>query len=146
MNQHSGALTEAIMTAAKSPTGLRTDSLPGWSSHRVGDMAGKLVRQGKLFKAKISHKVVRYFDTEAAALALTSTKAAPVSIRKRLAPYSAWDGIKCEISEDMIQRLPSPPAHRYVVKPNEEVPPCFRSLKPGQYIAEAPAWVRAVTT
>lgn len=142
-NQHSGDLTAAIMAAAKSPTGLRTDSLQGYSTHQVSKAACKLCDEGKLHRAKISHKVVRYFDTEAAAKALT-TVTPTVSIRKRLVPHSAWSDLApAIIPKDLpIIECPSPPQHRYETKECDYKP--FSSLKPGQYVAPASKWVEAV--
>lgn len=143
MNQYTGDLTAAILAAAKSPAGLRTSAIPGYSSHQVADLAGKMVRAGQLFRAKISHKVVRYFDSEAAAKALTTTKPS-VSIRKRLSPHSAWDDVApAKLPEDIrVIECPSPPQHRYETA---DAPPCFSSLRPGQYLDSKPkAWVAAV--
>ena len=143
MNQHTGDLTAAIMAAAKSPTGCRTDSIPGYSTLQVGRMVQKMCARGELFVAKLSHRNARYFSTEAAAKALNAVTPT-VSIRKRLVPHSAWSDLAPAIIPDNLPIIecPSPPQHRYETKECDHQP--FSSLKPGQYVAPASKWVEAV--
>lgn len=143
-NQHSGNLTAAIMAAAKSPTGLRTDSIPGYSTLQVGRMVQKMCARGELFIAKISHRNARYFDNEAAAKALTMKSAGVgVKVRDRLVKHSAWASLPPpDLSGLPVTECPSPPQHRYETKEVEY--PSFSALKPGQYIAPASRWVEAV--
>jgi hypothetical protein len=143
-NQHAGDLTAAIMAAAKSPTGMRTDNIPGFTTLQVGRMAQKLVARGVLFVAKISHRNARYFDNEATAKALTSkTAGAGVMVRDRIVKHSAWASLPPpDLSGLPVTECPSPPQHRYETNVVEY--PSFSALKPGQYIAPASRWVEAV--
>lgn len=144
MNQHSGDLKSSILAAAKRPGGATTADIHGYERQQVADMAGKLARKGLIYRGKAGHRTLRFFDTQAAAEAFASAAKPGVSIRNRLVPHSAWEGVECVIDEDMIQRLPAPPEHRFVVQP-DEVPPCFSSLRPGQYLdAQPKPWVEAV--
>lgn len=145
MNQHTGNLTAAIMAAAKSPTGLRTDNIPGYTTGQVGRVVQKLCARGELFVAKLSHRNARYFSTEEAAKALTTAKDAPVSIRKRLSPHSAWADIPAaNLGEIEVTECPSYEDDRFKPEPEDVSWKLFSACKPGEYIAPPSSWAAAV--
>ena len=53
----------AIEAASKQPNGMDTTKMKGFTVLEIAHMAQKLCAAGTLHRAKLSHKVVRYFDT-----------------------------------------------------------------------------------
>jgi len=145
MNQYDGSLTAAILKAAARPNGVATNEIDGYTVAQVGRVIDKLKTKGQLFVAKLSHRSARYYADEATAKANTPAPQPAVTVRSRLVPHSAWDDLAPAILPKGIRvtKCPSPPESRYVV---DTAPPCFSSLRPGQYIDQAPKpWVEAAT-
>jgi len=138
MNQYDGALTAAILAAASSPEGVATNEIPGYTVAQVGRVIDKLKTKKQLFTAKISHRSARYFTTEAAARAVGPAKletAAPVTVRQRLVPHSAWHQTEAVIDESKVNRYPTPP-DRFAI--SGDVPSVINS-------AQARPWAKAAT-
>ena len=75
-NSDNTALQDNLLRLAAARSGFATSEVDGHTSKQVGPVAEALVRAGKLHRAKISHRVIRYFASEAQASAFTSTSAA----------------------------------------------------------------------
>ena len=56
-------ITTAIVQASQQPNGLDTTKLTGYTARDAGYQVQKMCKEGQLHKAKLSHRVVRYFDT-----------------------------------------------------------------------------------
>lgn len=135
MNQHSGELRSLILAASQRPYGLATEQIPGYTTSQVGRMVQKLQAAGLLFRAKVGGKYGRYFDTEG-----------------RANDYAREHHAKPAPVKTQAVRVPSGPA---ITPPGVEVQRCpdnwtkepakvlgvFSALRPGQYIAPAPAWL-----
>lgn len=68
----SNTITAAIMRAAQEPNGADASKLSkatGLTIQQMGHVLQKLCATKDLFRAKLSHRVVRYFDTEERAAA-----------------------------------------------------------------------------
>ncbi|WP_457326156.1 hypothetical protein [Roseateles sp. P5_E11] len=145
-NQHSGDLTAAILAAAKSPAGARTDGIPGYSTIQVGRVIQKLCARGELFVAKISHRHARYFNTEAAAKALT-VKQATVSIRKRLVPHTAWADVPASnLGEIEPTECPAYEDARFTPDPKDTSWKLFSACQIGEYPSPNSAWAEAAAS
>lgn len=91
-------LTDLLKRLAARPEGFDTVDrlLGGYPTDKVGTVANRMVEQGDLFKGKVSHKVIRYFDTQVKAHAYVASKTAPkivaLSAMKTRAP-AEWAGV-----------------------------------------------------
>lgn len=132
------------MAAAKSPTGVRTDGVPGYSTMQVGRMVQKMCARGELFVAKLSHRNARYFSTAEAAKALT-TQRVTVSVRKRLVPHSAWSDVEPAVIPEGLEaiELPTPP-ERYAPDPADASWKLFSACRIGEYPSPPSTWAEAV--
>jgi hypothetical protein len=134
--------TAAILAASKGPNGCDATKVPGLDHEYVKMRITKLCADGKLHRAKLGHKTVRYFDTAERAAAYmvkngpsagqvraaeAKKKAAEFKTLKTITPA----GIKKEVSENY-------PPHRFYVDPDSLAPEqrSFGSMKPGQYAFE----------
>jgi hypothetical protein len=70
---------EAVLHAASGKHGIAVAELSGQSVHAVQVAVTALLRKGKLFRAKMSHKGVRYFADAAAASAYEAAHRRPVT-------------------------------------------------------------------
>ncbi len=62
-------LKDTLSALARNKVGFSTSEVSGFTSNQVAPAANALVAAGKLHRAKLSAKVVRYFSTEALAKA-----------------------------------------------------------------------------
>lgn len=93
-NSATGLTRELVRQMAQRPNGLATSELPQFSCSRVGDVAGALVVAGAIYRAKISHKSVRFFGTKAEAAAWEDRHRRPadrVSAPDGRNKSKAWD-------------------------------------------------------
>lgn len=87
------ALQDALLGLAARSVGFSTSEVSGFTPKQIGPAAESLVKAGRLFRAKLSHKVVRYFSTETMASAyLSGHLRPPVALsvtlpRKSKAPW-----------------------------------------------------------
>ena len=65
-------LKDTLLALAKNKVGFSTSEVSGFTSSQVAPAANALVAAGKLHRAKLSPKVVRYFSSEALAKAYVS--------------------------------------------------------------------------
>ncbi len=65
-------LKDTLLALAKNKVGFSTSEVSGFTSSQVAPAANALVAAGKLHRAKLSPKVVRYFASEALAKAYVS--------------------------------------------------------------------------
>ena len=173
-NQYSGDMTAAILEACRRPYGLATAEINGYTVEQLGRMLQKLQKTGQVHRAKMGGKHGRYFDTpeRAAEYAAQFAKGhhSEASRRKKsrlagdrqLRVEDAFDRARAVNASNSALRksnrckadavvpeglvpveLPNTLGNKFDARP-EEVPPLFSSLRPGQYIAPAPAWVQAV--
>lgn len=143
-NQWEGALTAAILEAIKQPNGMKTSDLKAFTVPQIGRMVQRLQSRGLVFRAPMPGKYGRYFDTMARAeeFANANVVTATVTIKS---VKSAWEGLPAFIPDGLeAEEIPCDLHHRHTVFDEDEVPPLFSSLKPGQYIAPAPAWLQGV--
>lgn len=132
--------TAAILAASKGPNGCDATKVPGLDHEYVKLRITKLCQLGQLHRAKLSHKVVRYFDTAERAAAYMVKNGPEASRLRTKAEYERTarfkklqmitpDGIKKEVRENY-------PPHRFYVDPASLQPGPFSSMKPGQYAFE----------
>lgn len=132
----------AILAAAKGPNGCDATKVRGLEdeAHLVKLRITKMCAKGQLHRAKLSHKVVRYFDTPERAAEYISRHGPEASrLRKRAEQEQSKrfkqlstvtpEGVKLEVRDNY-------PPHRFYVDPASLQPGPFSSLKPGQYAFE----------
>lgn len=162
MSQHSGDMTRDILAAVKRPYGLATAELPGYTVEQLGRMIQKLQAKGLIFRAKVGGKYGRYFDSAARAEEYAKTHFRRVAHRgdRQLRVDDSFDRARHVNAKAAELRLSNrckldaviPHGLKTVELPNtlrdrfavESAPPCFSSLRPGQYLDEQPKpWVQA---
>jgi hypothetical protein len=134
--------TAAILAASKGPNGCDATKVPGLDHEYVKLRITKLCQLGQLHRAKLSHKVVRYFDTAERAAAYmvkngpSAGQVRAAEVKKKAKEFKALktitpDGIKNEVRENY-------PPHRFYVDPASLAPEqrSFGGMKPGQYAFE----------
>lgn len=117
-NADNTALQDNLLRLAAAHGGFATSEVDGHTSKQVGPVAEALVRAGKLHRAKISHRVIRYFASEAQASAFTSTSAAKpakpaVSVSPRTKATWAKDAPMNITADTKITVAPPPPVGIY---------------------------------
>ena len=143
-NQHDGAMTAAILAATKTAAGLRSTELPGFDPHAVRTRCNHMATEGKIFRAKISHKVARFFDT--------AERAADYERRngRDSAKYRAEQQKEAKRQFHAIEPTQTAETKHYIapiirhdprrqVGPGEEVPSIFRSIPLGATLQSSPA-------
>ena len=108
------ALQDRLLVLAKASVGFSTSEVSGFTSKQVGPVAEALVVAGALHRAKVSHKVVRYFATAAQASAFVSgqTKKAAkttASVSPRTKATWAKDAPMNITADTKITVAPAPP-------------------------------------
>lgn len=92
-------------------------------------------------EAEALKKAQQKLKRQTAAAGATVFKAGTVTPKPK---KTAWADMPAKNLDEIVpQRIECKVTTPYAVKP-EEVPPLFSSLRPGQYIAPAPAWVEAI--
>ena len=110
----------AIEAASKQANGMDTTKMPGFTVLEIAHMAQKLCTAGTLHRAKLSHKVVRYFDTpERAAAYLQKHGAYSIKPKTPGRNASAFKAGEVAIEPADVKRTVREgyPPHRYWVDP-----------------------------
>lgn len=141
MNQHTGDLKAAILAACKRPYGLATAEVPGFTPAQLGRMIQKLQSVGQVHRAKVGGKYGRYFDTEERAAEYAKTAGRKPKAKANDGKAAAFRALDAQPTDIKPTKIASKLRDRFAV---DVVPPCFGSLRPGQYIAPAPAWLQGV--
>lgn len=80
-------LTAAILEAVKRDQGLKTDELHGFDALKVSQRACYMTdKLGSVFRAKLSHRIVRFFDTQERADAWVRNHKPPKKHAKQRGP------------------------------------------------------------
>ena len=137
-------ITQAILAATKTAAGLRCPELQGFPTNDVSRRANQLLADGRIFRAKLSHKVVRFFDTQ--------ERAADYERRngRDSAKYRAEQQKEAKRQFHAIEPTQTAETKHYIapiirhdprrqVGPGEEVPSIFRSIPLGATLQSSPA-------
>jgi len=84
-------LKALILEAAKRPRGFDTATFTGYSVAEVSRQACQLQKKGLLFVAKLSHRSVRYFDSQEMANACQSAEARKPLPKPKVHARAPWD-------------------------------------------------------
>lgn len=137
-------LTPVLLKIAAEPQGLKTCAVPGYTTEEIGRQVQKLCAAGKLHRATISRKVVRYFTCPKRAkewLAMNGPYSAAVRKKTpgRNASAFAPDVQAIETERTKRTEMQTPDClkhHRFYVDPASLQPGPFSSLPPGKYAFE----------
>lgn len=103
----------ALLEGCKAPSGTSTPEITsahGFDDEMVASVAWRAEKKGLVHRAKISHRVVRWFDTaERAAAYVTSSRRKPVIGPRTKAPWG-HDAPMVIPPGVKVQRIPTPPA------------------------------------
>lgn len=111
-------LRQRLLVLSKGNAGFSVSEVSGFTSKQVGPLAEELVREGTLHRTKVSHKVVRYFATEALASAFASGQLAkPAKASATMSPRTkaTWpkDAPMNITADTKITVAPAPPTGIY---------------------------------
>ena len=112
--------TAAIEAASKGINGMDASKVQGFSTIEIGRQTQKMCAAGRLHRAKLSHRVVRYFDTaERAATYLKKHSAYSIKPKTPGRNASAFAADAVAIEPENVKRTVREgyPPHRYWVDP-----------------------------
>lgn len=104
------ALDKALLGLCAGPSGLKVEAMMGHTIGKVGDRVIALITAGKVFRGKVSHRVVHYFTTKKAAdewVYAYKGDAPTVSVRASRSRYASGP---CIVPAHVrVQRIPHQP-------------------------------------
>jgi hypothetical protein len=134
-------ITALLRELCKRPQGVTTDdpAFGGVAFETIGNAITKLVRRGEIFRAKVSHKNVRYFNTADRAKAFLERASAAKQIiinpaRSRMPP--GWDEAQPTRTDKTIFTVCKPWQPRYREIETPGLPQTFGGLQRGRVFAK----------